>query len=447
MKPPAGARFSRRALLGAVPIGALLGGSLRQRAKWLRWRAGALLPLPLGEGTGSGANPIVPQTAGARGTGTTAPSPGPTWLKLYSRALANWTLAPDSTDGTRFTLTPRAGAGTRLPTKRVLVLFYKPSSAFDVGMSKILEVTAAKQKPIVFTLLYFKENPALGHQALDFAIARHFDLVAPIGSDAAQFVHDTFQNGPIPSLALMMKDPVLMGWVKDYQHGSGANMAYNSGAVSIDVQMAYLEQFTAQVENIAVLYATTSPSTIEAQVRPLKAYAQQHQLSVLDVAVTDDAQARAQLAAKMAVALAAMAKRDPSRQRSIFLVTGVTSVFDNIATIATNAGGLPVFSMYPNVVQAGTASALFSAGVTYENTAYLAAIYLEKILYQHAKPGDLKVGVVSPPDLAVNFLKARQIGLKVPFTFFEKAGYVYDDQGKPVRSNGENVARPRVGKS
>jgi len=41
---------------------------------------------------------------------------------------------------------------------------------------------------------------------------------------------------------------------------------------------------------------------------------------------------------------------------------------------------------------------------------------------------------VSPPDIAISFLKAREIGLKVPFSFFETASFVYDYDGRAVRT-------------
>jgi hypothetical protein len=31
-------------------------------------------------------------------------------------------------------------------------------------------------------------------------------------------------------------------------------------------------------------------------------------------------------------------------------------------------------------------------------------------------------------------MKARQIGIKIPFHFFESASYIYDVNGQPVRS-------------
>jgi putative ABC transport system substrate-binding protein len=48
--------------------------------------------------------------------------------------------------------------------------------------------------------------------------------------------------------------------------------------------------------------------------------------------------------------------------------------------------------------------------------------------------GSLPVGLVSPPDIAISFRKAREIGLRIPFRFFESAGTIYDYAGNRVRS-------------
>ena len=51
-----------------------------------------------------------------------------------------------------------------------------------------------------------------------------------------------------------------------------------------------------------------------------------------------------------------------------------------------------------------------------------------------------KVGIVSPPDIAINFRKVREIGLAVPFSFFENAAYVYDYDGRMVRGNAHGAS-------
>jgi putative ABC transport system substrate-binding protein len=73
-------------------------------------------------------------------------------------------------------------------------------------------------------------------------------------------------------------------------------------------------------------------------------------------------------------------------------------------------------------------------GVSFESNARLAAIYGAKIL-NGTSAGKLKVGLVSPPDVAISFLKAKQIGMRVPFSFFEIASFIYDYRGEPVRTD------------
>jgi putative ABC transport system substrate-binding protein len=53
-------------------------------------------------------------------------------------------------------------------------------------------------------------------------------------------------------------------------------------------------------------------------------------------------------------------------------------------------------------------------------------------LYRNQKVGELPVGIVSPPDIAINFRKVREIGLNIPFNFVESASKLYDYDGNEV---------------
>ena len=88
----------------------------------------------------------------------------------------------------------------------------------------------------------------------------------------------------------------------------------------------------------------------------------------------------------------------------------------------------------PEVVNGTEASAVLSIGISFESNAHLAAIYAGEVLADRRKAGDLPVGIVSPPDIAINFKKAREIGLRVPFNFFESATYICGYDGKQVRN-------------
>ena len=84
------------------------------------------------------------------------------------------------------------------------------------------------------------------------------------------------------------------------------------------------------------------------------------------------------------------------------------------------------------IVKAGNDSAVMSIGISFESNAHLAAIYGADVLAGTRKAGELPVGIVSPPDIAINFRKAREIGLNIPFNFVESASKLYDYDGNEV---------------
>ena len=139
-----------------------------------------------------------------------------------------------------------------------------------------------------------------------------------------------------------------------------------------------------------------------------------------------------------------MRTNDPTLANSVLWITGSTSVFREIETINAAADAVPVISAVPEVVQPGLVSAVLSIGISFESNAHLAAVYGADVLQGRAKAGDLKVGIVSPPDIAINFGRARQIGMRVPFSFFEGASFIYDYSGRVVR-NGGRAALPAGG--
>jgi len=69
----------------------------------------------------------------------------------------------------------------------------------------------------------------------------------------------------------------------------------------------------------------------------------------------------------------------------------------------------------------------------------MAGVYAADILLGRAKAGDLKVGLVSPPDIAISFLKAREIGMQIPFNLFETATFLYDYRGRAIRTTAHPI--------
>jgi putative ABC transport system substrate-binding protein len=317
--------------------------------------------------------------------------------------------------------------------KRVLVLYTRASSAYDIAISRMLAVFRADRLPVAVTVLNITREADANKKGLAYARDEKFDLILSMGSDTTDLMVKSFQNETIPVVTVCSKDPVLLGYVKEYERGSGTNIAYTSLDAPVELQLTYLSQLVPGVKNVAVLYSDSNTSAKETQVRPLKALAAPLGIDVKDVVVMDDKNAKAELKTKVAEAAAQMRRSDPEGKRSVFWITGSTPVFNEIETINAASGGLPVLSVVPDVVKAGQNSALLSIGVTFETNAHAAALYAVEILRGKAKAGEMPVGVVSPPDVAINFARARAVGLKIPFAFLESASYVYDAEGRQVR--------------
>jgi len=375
------------------------------------------------------------------------------WFILKANAAANWNVETDPDNPRQFTLTPKTPLETDIPAKRVLALFTKQSSSYDTAIDRILQIFLSKQIPVTLTALNFEKKDDLGMEALAYARGEQFDLIFSVGSDSTDFVFKNFKGESIPVVSVTSKDPVLLGYLKDYETGSDTNFAFTSLNVPIELQMVYLQQLMPDLKNIAVMYAESNTSAKETQVEPLREIAKDLNINIIDVMAADKplkdaklsrdefrAGVREQLHELMPAAIGQINASDPDHAKSIFWITGSTEVFDEIETITQLSDTVPVLSAVPDVVQEGANSAVLSIGVTFESNAHLAALYAADILLGEAQPGDLPVGVVSPPDIAINFMKAREIGLKIPFSFFESASIVYDYQGRLVRKEGQVVA-------
>ncbi|GBC62571.1 hypothetical protein DENIS_3543 [Desulfonema ishimotonii] len=359
------------------------------------------------------------------------------WFSLSAESAAHWRLSPAPEDGMAFVLRPRKEAAPK-ERYRIMVLFPKKSSAYDTAMETILSVFRDKNICAEFVGVNFFMKEEAGAAALRQAEADPCDLIFSMGSGSTDFVHKNHSAGKVPVVSVCAKDPVLLGQIRDYDTGSGNHMAFTSLNVPVALQMAYLRKLIPDLRNIAVIYARKNRSAVITQFRPLRDMAGRQGINVMEIVVEDRKNARAEIESKMPAALESV-RKSGQEKNSLIWITGSTSVFREIETINRNAGVIPVLSAVPDVVTEGDNSAVLSIGVSFENNAYLAAIYAIRILREKAEAGDLRVGLVSPPDIAVNFKKAREIGLLIPFRFFELASYVYDHEGKKVRMKGQKV--------
>lgn len=381
------------------------------------------------------AGPALAQTPRAPAPATAA-GDWREWFTLLPKAAQQWEVAPAAGPGKRIEIRHKSDYPAGTTVKNVVVLFAKKSSAYDTAMAKILAIFEEKKVPARFTVVNFESNPELGREVLATAQRRGRDLLYSMGSDSTTFVHEHFRGASVPVVSVCSKDPVQMGMMPGYESGSGTNIAYTSLDAPIKVQMAYLLEFRPQLKTIAVLYDRRNVSAVTTQVEPLRKLAAEHNIHMIDVAVEDPKKAKEELARRVPEAVARIRRSDPSAERTVFWITGSTEVFREIATINQYSWRVPVLSVVPDVVKEGADSALLSIGVSFESNAHLAAIYGVRILMGEVEPGDLKVGVVSPPDIAVNFNVARENGVKVPFSFVESASFVYNHDGRLVRENG-----------
>ncbi|RED53232.1 ABC transporter substrate-binding protein [Aestuariispira insulae] len=362
------------------------------------------------------------------------------WLQLDDMVLSHYELRSTADSPQRLTLKTKALDENLSGYRKVLGLIPSASVvAYSTTINTFTSEFTRAGEALELELWYYDSVKEEADQAIKWAEENDFDLVLTIGSSAAKYAYKNYQNGHLPVVTAAAKDPVLRGQMPDYESGSGTNIAYTSINVPIRTLNAYLTQLLPNLKNIAVLYDNTNDSAIETQVTPLVAFAETADYQILKLAVQSPDTVLTDLRAIMPEAIARMRKTDPELKSSLFLLTGSTSVYQEIRLVNALSDGLPVVALLPDVVREGDDSAVVSIGSTMAATVRLSSHYALQILRGVSAPGDLKVGFVSPPEIAISFRKARQIGLKIPFRFMEQASFIYDYEGHPVRINGQLV--------
>ena len=365
------------------------------------------------------------------------------WFRFDKQLKKDWKFVADQNDAKRLKVYAGGGSSNSAlriePRYRVMVLYPRPSSAYDVAITKILNVFADRDIEAEFTIFNFDRNAERGKVGVQLAKDSDVDLIFTMGSESTAWLWGEYKDGDIPVVSVTSKDPVMLGQTSDYDVGTNSNFAFTSLNMPVAAQLAYVLELKPDLKNLAILVDSKNVSAMQTQARPIAEAAIARGIRVLNLEVKEPENAKSELAAMVPDAVSAMKKNDYNLENSIFWVTGSTSVFREVETINSHSDRVPVLSVVPEVVKEGSNSATLSIGISFESNAHLAAIYGIKVLEKEAKVGNLKVGVVSPPDIAINFRKARGIGLKVPFRFFEGANYIFDYDGKAVRHRGKLI--------
>ncbi len=360
------------------------------------------------------------------------------WFKPAQTATQGWEFSEVPGDPNQLTIR-RRDAEKSGPKRQIFVLFPRRSSAYDIALNKMLDVFREKNVNGQFTVVNFENDPVRGKRAIRQAEEGGHELILSMGSQSTAWLWANYRGGALPVISVCSKDPVVLGQADDYDSGTGTNFAFTSLNMPIDVQMNYVLELKPTLKNLAILVNSKNFSAVQTQSMPIAEYARSRGIRVLDVAVEEPKHAGEELAYKVRDAVATMRKNDPTLNNSVFWITGSTAVFREIRAINANSDRVPVLSVVPDVVKAGDDSAVLSIGISFESNAHLAAIYAASVLEGRAEAGDLEVGIVSPPDIAINFRKAREIALEVPFSFIESASDIYDYEGRQVRENGKPV--------
>jgi putative tryptophan/tyrosine transport system substrate-binding protein len=355
------------------------------------------------------------------------------WFKIGSDVTGDWQIQNIAGDERSVQIRPKRLVSSQ-PLRRVLVLYPRASSAYDTAMTTIVGVFADKRVDVEFTVNLFNVETQRGRAAIEFAESNNFDLIVGMGSESTAWLWEHYRGGRLPVVSVCSKDPVLLGQMKDYANGSGTNFAFTSLNMPIDAQMSYVMQLRPDLKNLAILVDSNNVSAVQTQSKPAGDFARTRGIRVFDLAIKSTANAKDELARLVRDAVAVMRKNDPELTRSLFWITGSTTVFAEIATINANAFRVPVLSAVTDVVQPGDVTAALSVGVSFESNAYQAALFSVGIIDGTRKVGEVPVGIVSPPDVAISFRKAREIGMRIPFALFEGATVIYDNDGQLVRS-------------
>ena len=358
------------------------------------------------------------------------------WLKFNDK---NLEMYDRIIEGDAMQIRPKWKKTSNFLEARIFVLVSKKSGSYTKAVNKLLEVLENSEVYANLTVWNFAKDTEYAKKAFDFAESHDYDLIFTAGSESAVFVKEYYDGGKLPVVVSINKDPVLLGLVKDYDVGSRSNIAWTSLNVPINLQMDYLNRLKPNIKNIAIMYDRNHSAVMATEVKPFKAKLKELNLNVFDIAVSDAELPEHTLRREIPNTIYSMQRNDPTLQNSIFWVTSSTAVFSKIDLISQFALRIPVLGSIPNIVSQGTSSAVLAVGIDRRNNAHLASVYAIRILKKQVNPGDLKVGVVTPPDLAINFAVAKKIGLKIPFSIVESAAFIYDYQGNMVRNFGQRV--------
>lgn len=324
---------------------------------------------------------------------------------------------------------------------KILMIVSRQAKSYDIALKTLLEIYARELPQAHILVRKLPSEPGADNVAalinmLDDA-ENKVDLIYSIGSTATVAMRNSYAGGKIPVVSVNAKDPVLLGLIENAD-GSGDNFAFTSLNLPAPVTLRYMQRFKPSLKQIGVLYAEKNQSAYTTQYLPLKKIAEKNGVKIIAVAVDQNDPSLA-LDVSMDRAIKVLKEGDPTLSSSILWLTGSSSLLARMDEINLYAGNLAVISAVPDVVRNRADSALMSFGVSFVNNANQAGLYGLQILKGKIAPGNLPVGQISPPDIAISFAQAERINQKIPFVLMEMASDVYGHNGSVIRFHGKSM--------
>lgn len=329
-------------------------------------------------------------------------------------------------------------AGVKANPKTIVAILPKDSISYPKAFSRLLMYIGPRFGGSSIVLCNFNKDEANFPKILQMARERKADLFFTIGSESATAAANHYIGCGIPVVTCNNKDPQLMGLLKDPEKGSGNNIAFTTVNMTADSMLVWILKFRPNLKRVAIIYDKKHKEVNAAEVTPLRELFVKKGIEVLEVGTRGPKTAMEDLPVLMPQALEQMKAKDPKLADSIFLVTSCNSIWEQpgMQLVAKLAGDCPVLSTVTDAVTGGDDGALIGIGLDRGTAAHLAAVYAGRILSGKQQPQTMPLGRVSPPDIAISFNKARQIGVSIPFEFFENASFVYGYEGKRVQPAG-----------
>ena len=124
------------------------------------------------------------------------------WFRFKEHVTETWRIDGDSNDPNKVVIRLK---GTETPDEikleprwRVVVLYPRPSSAYDVAITKILDMFADRDIQAEITAINFQRKDENGRRAIDFAERENSDLIFAMGSQSTAWLWKNYRGGKIP---------------------------------------------------------------------------------------------------------------------------------------------------------------------------------------------------------------------------------------------------------